>query len=248
MPNKGWQVVYQIVVPRQYHSKIRTAFGTWGSYGRSHCNKTYRKIHVLQNFTSLADVKSFCQSCHACQLVGKLNQNGQITPLKPIPAFSELFSQVIIDCVGPLPKTKIGHQYLLMIMFASTHFLEAIPLKISTIIKHLIKFFILVRLPKTVQSDQGSNFLAGVIQQIMHELRIKQILSSTYHPQTQGALEKSHQMLVNKNLLLKTAKGLGWRYPNVIVCCQGVSATIIGIQPFWTTIQKGSSWTIENPG
>ena len=29
-----------------------------------------------------------------------------------IPAFSEPFSKVMIDCVGPLPKTKAGNQYL----------------------------------------------------------------------------------------------------------------------------------------
>ena len=29
-------------------------------------------------------------------------------PLKPIPAFEEPFSRIMIDCVGPLPKTKRG--------------------------------------------------------------------------------------------------------------------------------------------
>ena len=164
-------------------------------------DKTYRK--VLQNFYwpgLKRDVKSFCRSCHACQLVGKPNQNGHTAPLRPIPAFSEPFSQVIIDCVGPLPKTKAGHQYLLMLMCASTRFPEAIPLRnirADTIVKHLIKFFTLVGLPKTVQSDQGSTFLAGVFQQVMHELGIKQNLSSAYHPQSQGALERFHQTLKN---------------------------------------------------
>ena len=85
-------------------------------------------------------------------------------PLEPIPAFDEPFNQVLIDCVGPLPKTRIGNQYLLTIMCALTRFREAVPLRnirTPTIVKQLIKFFTLVGLPKTVQSDQGFNFTAG---------------------------------------------------------------------------------------
>ena len=77
-------------------------------------------------------------------MVGKPNQTLPKAPLQPIPAFEEPFSRVIVDCVGPLPKTKSGNQYMLTIMCASTRFPEAIPLKnikAKTIVKALIKFF-----------------------------------------------------------------------------------------------------------
>ena len=51
-----------------------------------------------------------------CQRVGKPNQTIPVAPLKPIPVCNEPFSQVIIDCVGPLPKTSSGNQYLFTIM------------------------------------------------------------------------------------------------------------------------------------
>jgi transposase InsO family protein len=111
-----------------------------------------------------------------------------------------LVSRVIIDCVGPLPKTKSGSQYLLTIMCASTRFPEAIPLrniKAKTIVKALVKFFIFVGSPKSVQSDQGSNFMSGNFQQVMHELGITQCRSSAYHPESQCALERFHQTLKN---------------------------------------------------
>ena len=82
-------------------------------------------------------------------------------------------------------------------MCASTKFPEAIPLKATTVVKHLINFFTLVGFPRTVQSDQGSNFMAGVFQQAMYELGIKQNVSSAYHQQSQGALERFHQTLKN---------------------------------------------------
>ena len=62
-------------------------------------------------------------------------------------------------------------------------------------VKALIKFFTFVGLPKSVQSDQGSNFMSGIFQQVMHELGIKQYRLSAYHPESQGALERFHQIL-----------------------------------------------------
>ena len=130
--------------------------------------------------------------------VGKPNQKIPPAPLQPIPAFEEPFSRILIDCVGPLPKTKSGNQYLLTVMCTSTRFPEAIPLrdiKAKTIIKALTKFFCFVGLPKSIQSDQGSNFMSTLFQQVMHEIGIKQFKSTAFHPESQGALERFHQTL-----------------------------------------------------
>ena len=37
--------------------------------------------------------------------------------------------------------------------------------------------------------------MAGIFQQVMSQLGIKQYISSAYHPQSQGALEMFHQAL-----------------------------------------------------
>ena len=53
-------------------------------------------------------------------------------------------------------------------------------------------------LPRSVQSDQGSNCMSGIFQKVMHELielGIKQYKSTAYHPESQGALERFHQTM-----------------------------------------------------
>ena len=85
-------------------------------------------------------------------------------------------------------------------MCASTRFPEAIPLRnieSKTIAKALTKFFSLVGLPSSIQTDQGSNFMAGIFQQVVNELGIRQYNSSAYHPESQGALERCHHTLKN---------------------------------------------------
>lgn len=101
-----------------------------------------------------------------------------------------------MDCVGPLPKTKSGNQFLLTIMCIATRYPEAIPLRKITsqsVVKALIKFFSTFGLPKIVQTDQGTNFLSGIFEQVLQSLSINHRISSAYHPESQGALERWHQ-------------------------------------------------------
>ena len=210
-----WTVNHQIVVPRVYRPEILNLDHETPMSGHLGVNKTYHKI--LNHFYwpgIKSDVSQHCKSCHTCQMVGKPNQTIPKAQLQPIPAFDEPFSRVIIDCVGPLPKTKKGCEYLLTIMCASTRFPEAIPLrniKAKTIVNALVKFFTFVGLPKSIQSDQGSNFMSGIFQQVMYELGIKQYKSSAYHPESQGALERFHQTLKNmiRSYCFDTEKRLG---------------------------------------
>ncbi len=131
---------------------------------------------------------SCCRSCHACQKIGKPNQTIPPAPLYPIPAIGEPFERVMVDCVGPLPRMKSGNQYLLTIMCTSTLFPEVI-------LKSLIKFFSLFGLPRTIQSDQGTNFMSRVFKHALDQLHIQHCTSSCYHPESQGALEWFHQTL-----------------------------------------------------
>ena len=64
-------------------------------------------------------------------------------PIQPILITSEPFQKVVIDCVGPLPKTKRGNEYILTLMDPATRYPEAIPIKnisAKTIVRHLLNF------------------------------------------------------------------------------------------------------------
>ena len=125
-----WQIHHQIVVPRAYRKTVIGLAHDTPMSGHLGVTKTYHK--VLAHFfwqNMRRDIVNYCRSCYVCQVLGKPNQTIPCAALKPIPAFDEPFTKVIIDCVGPLPKTKAGNQYLLTIMCASTRFPDAIPLR-----------------------------------------------------------------------------------------------------------------------
>jgi len=120
----------------------------------------------------------------------------------------EPFERVLVDCVGPLPRTKTGNKYLLTMMCSATRYPEAIPLRSITtkvILRALTKLFSTFGLPKVVQTDQGSNFRSKMFNQVMSTLSISHIVSSANHPESQGALERWHQTL--KSMLRKYCLG-----------------------------------------
>ena len=133
-----------------------------------------------------------------CQISGKRGQDPQKACLRHIPIVEERFAKVIVDCVGPPPRSKKGFEYLLTIMCVTTRFVEAVPLRSITaksMIDALLKFFTTFGLPQEVQTDQGTNFLAKVFNDAMRDLGIKHTVSSAYHPQSQGVLERFHRTL-----------------------------------------------------
>ena len=154
--------------------------------------KTY--LRVLEHFCwpgLKKDVVNYCRTCHTCQVIGKPNQKPPKAPLRPIPAFKSPFSELIIDCVGPLPKSKSGKQYLPTIMCASTRFPSAIPLsniRTPAICEALKCYFSRVGLPISIRSDQGSNFQSHKFKRFLKELGIEQKKSSARHPESQGAI------------------------------------------------------------
>ncbi len=203
--NLDWNVVYQIVVPFSYRQHVLCLAHDHQLAGHLGVTKTYNRILSHFFWPGLKkDVAHYCRTCHTCQIVGKPNQSIPPAPLNPIPAIGEPFEHVMVDCVGPLPKTKMGNQFLLTIMCVATRFPEAIPLRKITapvISKALVRLFSTFGLPKVVQTDQGTNFLSKLYKQVLDSLEISHRISSAYHPQSQGALECFHQTL--KSMLKK---------------------------------------------
>jgi len=144
-----------------------------------------------------SSVSQYCRSCHSCQAAGKPNQVVSPAHLKPVPLLNEPFEKLVIDCVGPLPKTKSGHVYLLTMMCSATRFPEAIPLrslKSPNIVKALVKCCTTFVLPKVIQSDKGTNFTSRVFRKAMNELNITHTVSSAYHPNPSDVIHNKYEL------------------------------------------------------
>ena len=121
-------------------------------------------------------------------------------------------------------------------MCLATRYPEAIPLRSITaqsVVRALIKLFSTFGLPKTVQTDQGTNFLSGTFKQVLTSLSITHWTSSAYHPESQGALERWHQTF--KSVLHKYVmeSGRDWDegVPLALFAVRGVVQESLGFSP-----------------
>ena len=199
-----WSVFNQIILPDTVREAV-IGLAHDGLAGHLGVKKTYKKILTDYYWPGMKKhVQEYLKTCKICQLVGKPNKVIPPAPLQPIPIVSEPFEKIVVDCVGPLPKTKKGNQYLLTVMCSAIRYPEAFPLKdikAKQIVKHLLHLFTQVGIPKVLQTDQGSNFTSDLMTQVLKELNVHKITSTAYRPQTQGCLERFHQTF--KSMLRK---------------------------------------------
>lgn len=153
--------MYQVVVPVccRYHVLALGHEHLWGV----HLGITKPYNRILRHFfwpAMRSEVTSYCKTCPTCQIVGKPNKFVPPAPLQPIPVMGEPFEHVLVDCVGPLPRTKAGNQFLLPIMCITTRFPEAFPLrKITTAaVKDSHKVFYNIWSPKRSADRPGNQF------------------------------------------------------------------------------------------
>ena len=201
-------------------------------------NKTYDKLIRHFYWPGIkTSTKKFCNSCDTCQKAGKPKPSIAIAPLKPITIKERPFERVIMDCVGPLPRTKSGNRYLLTIMCASSRFPEAIPLRaISTkqVVESMMNFFVKVGLPKVIQTDRGSNFMSNLFKRVIGQLGAKHVTSSPYHPHSQGALERFHATLKSMLRAHCTKRQNDWdkELPFVLFAIRDSIQESLGYSPF----------------
>ena len=78
-----------------------------------------------------------------------------------------------MDIVGPLPKSRSGKRFVLMVCDYATRYPEAVPLR-STDAEHiaeeLVQIFSRVGVPEEILTDQGSNFMLQLLAEVIQAL------------------------------------------------------------------------------
>ena len=112
---------------------------------------------------------------------------------------SEPFKRVAFDIVGPLTRSKQGYKYILTTICLASRYPDAIPLRdisAETVADGILEVWSRTGVPKEVFTDQGSQFTSKLMAQLCTKLKVKQVRTSPYHPQSNGALERFHGTLV----------------------------------------------------
>jgi transposase InsO family protein len=109
------------------------------------------------------------------------------------------FSHLHVNLIGPLRQSSCGFSHLLRLVDGSTRQAEAIPLRsrttdscAATLVDGWVSGF---GIPQQIISDRGPHFTSSVWAAFTRKLGIKSKLTTPYHPQANGAIERFHRRL-----------------------------------------------------
>ncbi|CAH2090022.1 unnamed protein product [Euphydryas editha] len=167
-----------------------------GHLGSNRMLSRIQERYYWRNMRS--DVENYVRKCDLCQTNKALRKINR-APMQITSTSTQPFERVALDLVGPLPEAEPSrYKFILTLQDDLTKYSAAYPLPNATAEESaecLIHFICQFGIPKSILTDQGTNFTAELFKQTCTFLKIKHLWSSPYHPQTQGALERSHSTL-----------------------------------------------------
>ena len=104
-----------------------------------------------------------------------------------------------MDVLGPLPMTARGNQYILVMSDHFTKWVEAVPMpnqRAETVAKAFVDEVVTRHgVPTKLLTDQGRNFEADRMKQVLSLLGVQKLRTSPYLPQTDGQVERMNRTL-----------------------------------------------------
>lgn len=136
------------------------------------------------------------RQCNKCQLSKPKAKTKEemcitITPQKP-------FDVVILDTIGPLPKSDFGNEYAVTLICDLSKYLICVPVpnkETQTIAKAIIDHCILIFGPiKNIRTDLGTEYKNQIVAELCKMLNINHNFSTAYHHESVGTIERNHRV------------------------------------------------------
>ena len=188
-----------LLAPKELQSKIMKYCHDHHAAGHLGQSKTYDKVKNCAIWHGMSqDIKLYVQSCATC------NKNKKAS-VKPKAALGQYHAgspmqRVHMDILGPLPITKRGNKYILMVIDQFTKWLECLPLpnqNAETVARSLVDgLFSKLGCPIELHTDQGKNMDGQMIRQLCQMLEISKTRTTPYHPSSNGQVERYNRLVL----------------------------------------------------
>lgn len=159
--------------------------------------RTVRKFSERFYFPGMRKyIPDYIKSCEKCQKYKPSN----LKPVGPLqtPVENQRFEVSAMDLFGPLPEGPNEERWIFLVEDTASRWVELFSIKkakAEACAKLLIEDIILrYGLPRRIISDNGSQFVAGIMQKVLFSLDIQQNLIPVYHPAANPAERKNLDM------------------------------------------------------
>ncbi|KAJ6437992.1 retrovirus polyprotein [Purpureocillium lavendulum] len=188
-----------------------------------------------------ADARQFVRNCDVC---GRSNvwREKRRGLLKPLPVPERIWSELSIDFVTDLPPTKSNGSTNMMVLtdrLSKSVVLESLrDITAETTARALMRNVLQHHgIPAAIVTDRGTQFTSRMWKRLCELLRIKQRLSTAWHPETDGATERANQEVERYIRIFTTYAQDDWDelLPAAAMALNNRMATSTGLSPFFFT-------------
>ena len=182
-------------------------------------------------------VQEYCQTCPSCH-AHKRRYDGKV-PLFTYPVPNRPWDWVAMDILGPLPKSRRGYIYLLVFVDYLTRYVELAPLRsrqaegvAEAIRRKLIRNH---TTPEILISDNAAEFTSAIIQELSKLYGLKKVQISSYHPQSNGLVERQNAKVLSAIRHTLEANQRNWDdcLPDVQVAINSAYNSSLGDTPHY---------------
>ena len=212
----------------------KTIFNAIHGLGHPGVERTRQSVRAKVVWPSLnEDVSRWARECLPCQQA-KITRH-TVPPIGDFAVPDRRFDHVHLDLVT-LPLSN-GYRHLLTAVDRFTRWPVAVPIPdisaqsvIDAFVSGWIQNF---GIPSTVTSDRGSQFSSAIFQQMTRIWGIETILTTPYHPEANGMVERFHRRLKESLIALGAhePEKWFWKLPMSLLAIRTTVKPDVGASP-----------------
>lgn len=190
---------WKLVVPKSLSHDLIAQFHNSPFSAHMGLSKTLQNIRRYFYWGNMyRDVKNYVSSCDDC----KMNKATNYVTRPPMGSKAETlrpFQRLYVDFMGPYPLSKSKNMYLLVILDHHSRFLILEPVKQPTaqIVADILenKVFLMFSVPEVIVSDNGKQFCAKIIEELMKRYGVRHVFTGKYSPQA-NTVERTNRSIL----------------------------------------------------
>ncbi len=145
------------------------------------------------------DVDAYVASCHSCQ-VNKSDRRRRVPALSPLVPPESCWRTLGVDLIINLPTSASGHDAICVFMCHLSKMVRLVATHTTLSAQGFAKLFMLhifphYGFPVTIVSDRGTQWNSDFFKAICVAAGISLTLSTAYHPQTNGLVERTNEVV-----------------------------------------------------
>lgn len=228
-----------LVIPKHLRRDVLKSLHDAPTAGHLGFAKTYDRIRRKYYWPGLyGSTRRYVSHCRECQRRKSPPQlpPGQLHPIKPP---DEPFAKLGIDLLGRFPVTRNGNKWIIVCTDYLTRFTvtKALPTAEATeIAKFIVEEIILKHgAPREMISDRGRSFLSNLVKDINQLCQTSHLLTTAYHPQTNGLTERFNKTLADMLSMYVDVEQRNWDtiLPFVTFAYNSAKQDTTGFSPFF---------------